>query len=358
MHEHHHHDEHEHHHHDEHEHHHHGEHEHHHHGEHEHHGHHHSHTSMHDIEHLIQSLDLSEKVKSDALAVYGLIAEAESRAHGRPVSEIHFHEVGTTDAVADIVGVCLLMEMLAPDKIVASPVNTGSGQVRCAHGILPVPAPATEYILRGIPAYSSGIQGELCTPTGAALLRHFAGSFGPMPVMRTEKTGIGFGKKDFEQLNCVRAFLGGTGDGTDTVIELKCNLDDMTPEDLGYASERLLKAGALDVFTAPVYMKKNRPGVLLTVLCRETEQERFAAEIFRLTSTIGIRQTVCGRYVLDRRETVRQTQYGEVRVKEVSGFGVSGCKPEADDIARIADEQGLSPAEIRMSIAPEPYGKE
>ena len=337
----------------EHEHHHHEhEHEHHHHEhEHEHHHeHHHSHTSMHDITHLIQSLGLSEKVKSDALAVYGLIAEAESHAHGRPVSEIHFHEVGTMDAVADIVGVCLLMEMLAPDKVIVSPVNTGSGQVRCAHGILPVPAPAAEYILRGIPAYSSGVKGELCTPTGAALLRHFADGFGSMPVMRTEKTGYGFGKKEFEQLNCVRAFLGETGSGTDTVYELKCNLDDMTPEDVGFAAEELMKAGALDVFTSPVYMKKDRPAVLLTVLCREADRERLVTGIFRLTSTIGIRQTVCERYVLDRKESVRQTVYGEVRVKEVSGCGVSRCKPEADDIARIAKEQGLSPAEIRRII--------
>ena len=326
-------------------------HEHHHHEhEHEHEHHRHSHTSMHDIEQLINGLDLSDRVKSDALAVYGLIAEAESVAHGRPVSEIHFHEVGTMDAVADIVGVCLLMETLAPDRVIASPVNTGSGQVRCAHGILPVPAPATEYILRGVPAYSSGIQGELCTPTGAALLRHFAGSFGPMPVMKTERTGCGLGKKEFEQLNCIRAFLGESGSGSDTVIELKCDLDDMTPEDIGFACDKLFAAGALEVFTAPIYMKKNRPGVLLTVLCREAERDRLAGEIFRLTSTIGIRQTICERLVLDRRETVRQTQFGEVRVKEVSGYGVSRCKPEADDIARIAKEQGASPAEIRKKL--------
>ena len=185
-----------------------------------HHGHesHHHHASLGNISALIESLSVSDTVKTHALAVYSLIAEAESYAHGVPVSDIHFHEVGTLDAVADIVGVCLLMEMIAPDKIIVSPVHVGSGQVRTAHGILPVPAPATAYILKGIPFYSDGIKGELCTPTGAALLKHFAGSFSNMPMMQVERIGYGMGKKDFEAANCVRTFLGETVDGMNIMM--------------------------------------------------------------------------------------------------------------------------------------------
>ncbi|SCJ47900.1 Protein of uncharacterised function DUF111 [uncultured Clostridium sp.] len=179
------------------------------HHEHEHgHSHEHTHSSVADIAHQIGHLPVSQRVKQDALAVYGLIAQAEAHAHGVPVEQIHFHEVGTVDALADIVGVCLAMEMLSPDKIVASPINLGSGQVHCAHGILPVPAPATAHILMGLPVYGSAIRGELCTPTGAALLRYFATEFGPMPGMRMMAVGYGMGNKDFPAANCVRAVWG------------------------------------------------------------------------------------------------------------------------------------------------------
>lgn len=167
----------------------------------------HHHRGMHEIEHIIEDLKLSQKVRSDVLAVYALIAEAESHVHGVPVTDIHFHEVGTMDAIADITAVCLLMERIAPQQVISSPVHVGSGHVHCAHGILPVPAPATAYILRDVPIYGGGIKGELCTPTGAALLKHFVTSFGNMPVMKTEMIGYGMGKKDFEAANCVRAFL-------------------------------------------------------------------------------------------------------------------------------------------------------
>ena len=173
-----------------------------------HHDHHHNLTGMKDIEMILSKLNISDKVKKDALGVYNLIADAESRAHGRSVDEVHFHEVGNLDAVADIVGVSLLMEELAPDWVTASPVHVGSGFVRCSHGVLPVPAPATAYILLDIPSYGGKIRGELCTPTGAALLKHFVKEFGPMPLMKTKQIGYGMGKKDFEAANCVRAFLG------------------------------------------------------------------------------------------------------------------------------------------------------
>lgn len=186
--------------------------EHHEHHEHTHdHAHSHSHHGMADIEHVVRDhLDIPENVKNDVMAVYGLIANAESVAHGKPIDQIHFHEVGTMDAVADVTAVCLLLDMIKPEKIVASPVHVGSGTVRCAHGTLPVPAPATAYILRDVPIYGGKIKSELCTPTGAALLKHFASSFGDMPVIKVEKIGYGMGYKDFEQANCVRIFLGET----------------------------------------------------------------------------------------------------------------------------------------------------
>ena len=180
---------------------------------------HHHHSSMHEIGHIVEALPVSDKVKTDVLAVYELIAEAEGHAHGVPVSQIHFHEVGTMDAVADITAVCLLMEELAPEQVVVSPVCVGTGKVRCAHGILPVPAPATADILRGVPVYGGTIRAELCTPTGAALLKHFASAFGPLPLMTVERIGYGMGKKEFEAANCVRALLGQTdapADGEET----------------------------------------------------------------------------------------------------------------------------------------------
>ena len=303
---------------------------------HEHGEHHHHHTHMSDIENIINGLNVSDKVKSDALAVYALIAEAESRAHGKPVTELHFHEVGTMDAVADIVGVCVLMELIGADRIVASPLATGFGQVRCAHGILPVPAPATASIIEGIPTYSGNVEGELLTPTGAALLKHFAGSFGPRPVIAIAKTGYGMGKKDFEKANMLRTFLGEEqNEDDDKVIEMSCNVDDMTGEEIGYATGVLMNSGALDVFTTPVYMKKNRPGILITCIVRPEDKEKFAKLIFENTTTIGIRYTAMDRFRLSRREEKVMTKFGEVSVKVSEGFGVTKVKPEYDDVAGI-----------------------
>ncbi len=324
--------------------------------DHDHHGHHH-HSSMHDIEHIVQdhlslpaSVRNAAKVKDDILAVYGLIAEAESHAHGMPVTEIHFHEVGTMDAIADVTAVCLLMDRLAPDEVVVSPVHVGSGKVRCAHGILPVPAPATAYILRDVPVYGGSVKGELCTPTGAALLKHFASRFGDMPVMRTRAIGYGMGKKEFEMANCVRAMLGETEDRTDLVLELSCNVDDMTAEALGFAMERLLEGGALEVYTIPIGMKKSRPGTLLRVMCREENREELLRLIYLHTTTIGVRELKTCRYVLDRKETVIETPYGAVRRKDSSGYGVSRSKLEYEDLARIARERGMSLAQVKEEI--------
>lgn len=294
---------------------------------------------MSDIEAIINGLDVSDKVKGDALSVYTLIAEAESKAHGRDISEIHFHEVGTMDAVADIVGVCALLEEIAPDRIIVSPLATGYGQVRCAHGILPVPAPATAHIIEGIPTYSGDIEGELLTPTGAALIRHFADSFGRRPIMTISKIGYGMGKKDFEKANMLRTFLGEDGDESDLVIEMECNVDDMTGEEIGYATGVLIEEGALDVFTTSVFMKKNRPGILLTCLVRPEEKEKFARLIFENTTTIGIRYSEAARFRLSRREEEVTTRLGKARLKISEGFGVTRVKPEYDDVAELADSE-------------------
>lgn len=305
------------------------------------HGHHH-HAGMGDIRHILSHLDIPQPVRQDAEAVYQLIAQAESHAHGRPVEEIHFHEVGTLDAVTDVVAVCWLLHDLAPEQIVASPVHVGCGQVRCAHGILPVPAPATAYILQGVPTYGGSVQGELCTPTGAALLKHFVQRFGSSPVMRVEKTGYGMGKKDFEAANCVRAMLGQTQEESAAIAQLACNLDDMTPEALGFAQERLWEAGALDVTTAPIGMKKNRPGVQLTCLCRLEDREKLVSVLFAHTTTLGVRESLCTRYTLARSQRTVETEHGPVRVKEARGWGVTREKPEYEDVANIAREQGLT----------------
>ena len=328
-------------------------HEHHHDHDHDHHHdheHHHHHASVADIEALIDGLKVSDKVKADAKAVYALIADAESRVHGRPVSEIHFHEVGTMDAAADVIGVCLLMEQLAPEQVIASPVHTGSGHVHCAHGILPVPAPATALLLEGIPSYGGQVKGELCTPTGAALLRYFASRFGDRPVMATAAVGYGMGKKDFEQANCLRAFLGESEGQRERITKLECNLDDMTGEEIGFALEQLFKAGARDAWTQAVGMKKSRPGVLLSVVCLPEDADGLAAVIMKYTSTLGIRRQDLSRYTLRRGIETVGTPYGEVRVKRASGMGVERAKPEYDDLAALAEKHGVPLETIRKEI--------
>ncbi|MDO4303815.1 MAG: nickel pincer cofactor biosynthesis protein LarC [Bacillota bacterium] len=311
---------------------------------------HHHHSGMHEIEHIISHLQLTEKVKQDILAVYELIAEAESSVHGVSVTDVHFHEVGTMDAIADITAVCLLMNYIAPDEVIVSPVHVGSGHVRCAHGILPVPAPATAYILKDIPVYGGSISGELCTPTGAALLKYFATRFGEMPMMRVSSIGYGMGKKDFEKANCVRAMLGETKRQEDRMIELSCNVDDMTAEDIGFAMERLFEGGALEVYTVPIGMKKSRPGILLRVMCTEQKREEITELIFRHTTTIGIREAVVRRYVLDRKLDTVETPYGQVRCKISSGYGVKKSKYEYEDISRIAREKGIGMEEVRRLL--------
>lgn len=246
------------------------------------------------------------------------------------------------DAVADVTAVCYLISKLQPDRICASNIHVGSGQVRCAHGLLPVPAPATAYILLGVPIYGGEIRGELCTPTGAALLKHFVTAFGDMPVMAVDAIGYGMGKKDFPAANCVRAMLGHAADKENTITELTCTIDDMSAEAIGFALEQLRDAGALDVFTMAVNMKKNRPGVQLTVLCKNEDREELAKKIFHYTTTNGIRWHQPNRYTLESRFETVNTPIGTVRKKVSTGYGTQHCKWEYEDLVSIARQQNMT----------------
>ena len=230
----------------------------------------------------------------------------------------------------------------------ASPVCTGFGHVHCAHGILPVPAPATANILEGVPSYSGSTEGELCTPTGAALLKYFVSSFGERPVSTVIATGYGMGRKDFEKANCVRAFLCESGNNEDFVYELSCNIDDMTAEDIAFAAQRISEGGALDVYTEQIGMKKSRAGTKLSALCKEADKENIIRLFFRFTSTLGVRETPVRRYTLSREEGAAVTPYGEVRYKKSSGYGTEKFKFEYDDLAKIAFGRNLTLDEVRQ----------
>ncbi len=312
---------------------------------HRHHGH---HTSLREVRDIIGGLALPAPVVADALSVYDLIAEAEAHVHDSSMENIHFHELGTLDAMADVVSVCYLMHILAPERVFASPVHVGSGTVLCAHGELPVPAPATQELLKGIPFYTGDIRGELCTPTGAALIRHFVTDFDAFPPMRVSRIGYGMGTKDFPRMNGLRALLGESEQpSAEQILELICNLDDMTPEDLGFAMDSLLSAGALEVFFTATGMKKNRPGIMLTCLCRPDQREEMLTLLFRHTASLGIREHVCSRYSLSRSFTTSETPFGPVRIKHAEGYGITREKAEFEDLKKIAEEQNLSLREVR-----------
>ena len=327
-------------------------------GEHEHnHDHthdHHSHATLHGIQHIIEDhLSASTKVKQDFLHIYQLIAEAESKVHGESVEEIHFHEVGAMDAVADITAVCQLLEDLGIEEVLASPIHVGRGFVKCAHGLLPIPAPATANLLMGIPIYSKEeVEGELCTPTGAALLKHFVSKFETLPTLTIQKIGIGIGKKDFGIPNCLRVMLA-KKEKTDEIIELECNVDDMRAEEIGYCTEVLLENGARDVFTIPVQMKKNRPGTLLVVVTDETHLEMMRTLLFKHTTTIGIRQSRKERYVLDRSMKELQTSLGTIHEKISTGYGVTKKKYEYEDLSNIAKKTNQSIEEVKQILQKE-----
>lgn len=327
-------------------------HEHEHHHEHEQeHGHHHEHHHQGKGPFPKELEAVAEKLNcpNDIQKVYELLAEAEAKVHGKDISEIHFHEVGMKDALIDIASVVYLMNKLKVDKVVVSPVNVGFGKVKCAHGILPVPAPATAELVKGIPTYAGRFEGELLTPTGAALLKYYADEFSYQPLMNVIKCGYGTGNKNFESANVVKAVLGEVTDEliSENVIELNCNVDDMSAEDMAYATKALIENGAKDAFVTPVIMKKGRSGMLLTVLCSAIDKERFVSLIFKHTSTIGIRVKETERIILNRHEETVHTKLGDVRVKYSEGYGVKREKPEFEDLRKLAEENNISVAEAR-----------
>lgn len=312
---------------------------------------HHGHHSYHDLLARIDALPLPQKVRADAAAVYRLIGEAEAKVHNCTLEHIHFHEVGSYDALADVVGCCLLFSYIHADRILSSPVHVGNGTVHCAHGILPVPAPATTEILRGIPYYTGDIQTELCTPTGAALLKYFVDEFSDMPVMNISNCGIGLGTKKLAAANMIRIFSGKPAGGQeDTILDISCNMDDMTGEALGYAMNQLLDAGALDVYYIPVQMKKNRPGILLHCLCEASDKEKFTKLVFAHTTTRGVRYQNFTRAKLTSSFSETVTPYGIVRTKISEGYGVCHEKYEYEDVQRIACEQGMTLAEVHKML--------
>ncbi len=309
----------------------------------EHHSHSHSHRHLSDVFGIIDSLNTTDKVKSDVKEIYEIVSAAEAKAHGREVGEVHFHELGMLDAIADITSCAYLINKLSPEKITASPINVGNGNVKCAHGILPVPAPATANILIGVPYYKSDIMSELCTPTGAAVLKYYAEEFIENPKFeKVIKIGLGAGTKELPRANVVRA-LSYEGEG---VTELSCNIDDMTGEEAAFASEIMMNKGALDCFISPIIMKKGRPAYLFTVLCKADEAERFAKLIFRHTTTIGIRKYTPSRYTL-KREFIEDSG---VTLKRSEGYGVAKGKYEFEDIKKLALENDISVFEARKIL--------
>ncbi len=317
---------------------------------HEHHHEHHHHVGLHEVRDIVMQTRLPQSVKDDVMAVYQLIAEAESHAHGSEIGSIHFHEVGMMDAIADISAVCLLMHLIAPDRVIASPLCTGFGEVHCMHGILPVPTPATAYLLRDLPSYAGRVRGELLTPTGAALIRHFADAYEQRPMMRVSVIGCGMGMKEFDTANCVRAMLGETDDNADEVTEIACNLDDMSGEALGYAMEKLFEAGALDVYFTPIQMKKNRPAVKLSALCKPQDEPKITDTMLRHTTTLGVRMQRMRRTTLERGSETVHSPYGDVMFKTACFDGITKRKAEYDSVRKLADESGKSLSEILDSI--------
>ncbi len=308
-----------------------------------------SHAGIGDIKQIINGLNIPDEVKENALKTYDIIAEAESRVHNTTVENIHFHELGTLDAVADVVVCSYLLYVLNPDKVVCSPINCGSGNVKCAHGVLPVPAPATAYILKNIPVYSNEVEGELCTPTGAALAKNFADEFSVMPCMTVDKIGYGIGSKDFSQANCLRAFIG--SDVESKVTELAFNIDDMTAEDLGFACRKLMENGALDVYQTPAAAKKFRLATVVSVICDERIKGKMLELIFKHTTTIGVREYELERYTLKRKVGKISTTLGEFHQITSEGFGVNKTKLEFDDLKKFAELNDLSIEEVRKLIS-------
>jgi len=301
-----------------------------------------------DVEAILSKGTLTTPQRELALAIFRKLAVAEATVHGMPVEKVHFHEVGALDSIADIAGSAVALDLLNVSRVTCRSVPPGSGSVKCAHGLMPVPAPATAVLLQGMPLAQAPVTGELVTPTGAAILATVVNEFTEQPAMTVERIGCGAGKKDFwEQPNVLRVFVGESAltpaaDESDRVTVLETNLDDVSPEVIGYCFERLFAAGALDVFTIPVQMKKNRPGVLLGVIAPASAVAALEAIVFRETGTFGIRRYTVTRSKL-RREAVKvETPWGPIAAKVGWREGLSLLTPEYEDCARVARERGIS----------------
>ena len=319
-----------------------------------------SHRHLAEIETLIKGSGLSESVQAKARAIFHRLAEAEGKLHGKPPSEVHFHEVGAVDAIVDIVGASIGLELAGIGELFSSPLNVGGGRVEAAHGTLPVPAPATAELLKGVPVYSSGVEGELVTPTGAAIVSTLAKTFGPMPAMKVEQIGYGAGAMDFHgHPNVARLFIGEAADaetahtglpGDELVSVIEANLDDMSPQLYGYLVERALAKGALDVTCTAVQMKKGRPGIQVTVLSEPDKGDELAGLLFDETTTIGLRIYEARRKVLERESAEVETPYGRVRMKVAKRNGrVLNVAPEYDDCQRVAREKSVPLKEVMLA---------
>ncbi len=305
---------------------------------------------------MIDRAPISDRAKRNAASVFRRLGEAEAGVHGVAIEKVHFHEVGAADSIADIVGACVALDLLDIGEIHTSAINVGSGTVNTEHGLLPVPAPATASLLAGRPIYARGPAVELTTPTGAALATTLSTAFGPVPAMSISSIGYGAGDRDFkEQPNVLRVMIGESSTASEATLVsvLEANIDDSSPQVLGYALERLLAAGALDASFSPIQMKKNRPGALLRVIARPEDQERLASIVFAETSTLGLRIYAAERRVEERRIVEVVTPFGTVRMK-VSGHGA--CAPEYEDCKAIAQSAGIPLREI-LAAAQEAYLK-
>ncbi len=293
------------------------------------------------IEKIIESGELADRAKQNALSVFRRLADAESRCHNVPLEKVHFHEVGAVDSICDIVGACVALDLLGVDEVYCSKINVGSGTVQTEHGVLPVPAPATAELLRDRPVYASGPEAELTTPTGAALVTTLAKGFGKLPALRLRAQGFGAGDKDFPmQANVLRVLIGSKSAATEStsVTVTEANIDDSTPQVLGYATERLFEAGALDVTLTPVFMKKNRLATTVSVIAAPELTDTLTQILFAETSTLGVRSYEAQRRVLARTMTEVETPYGPVRVKSTENGGFA---PEFDDCRRLAMENSV-----------------
>jgi pyridinium-3,5-bisthiocarboxylic acid mononucleotide nickel chelatase len=322
----------------------------------------HRHRGLTEIRRIISAAAISEGAKKTAIAIFEALGAAEAKIHNVPVETVHFHEVGAIDAMTDIVCAAVGMEALGVDELVCSPLNVGGGAIECAHGTFPVPAPATVELLEGAPVYSSGVQAELVTPTGAAIVKTLARRFGAFPEMKIERSGYGAGSRDFPRFpNVARLVIGETVAAQTTsemITVLEANLDDLNPQVFGYVMDRLLEQGALDVFGMPVQMKKNRPGTLLTVLCKPEDENTVTDIVFAETTTLGVRRRAEVRRTLARRWEQVRTRWGEVRMKIASINGtITNYAPEYEDCRRIASEQHV-PLKTVMQEATRAYLEE